>query len=497
MLHGCVLRAPSYGATLQSVNLEAARAIPGVTVLHDQDLVAVAAADRRSAAQAIDALDAKWSELTPVKESDLAQHLREHPSEGLGWEAAVQETDGDVERALTEADVRLAATYTTAYIAHVSPEMRVALAAWQDGRLTVWTGTQQPYFVRYELAAALGIAEEAVRVIVPDTGGGFGSKHTEAEAIAAARLARASGQPVRLALSREEEFRHTYLRPAAVIDIRSGTHRDATISAWEHRNINSGAAGLPCPYNVPNRAVSFQPASSPLPQGPYRALAATANHFARESHIDEIAHAIDVDPLALRLANLTDQRLADVLRAVAQRAGWGQARQDARPHDGLGIAAGLEKGGRAATVIRVRDHGDRLEIVKIVTAYECGAIVNPANVRAQVEGATAMGLGGALFEAVHFDGGRILNASLHAYRVPRITDVPPIEVVLLNRPDIPSAGAGETPIVTVAPASPTPSSPPPAHASAHSRSGRERSEPQEQFSLPFGSRRPAWLCLGN
>jgi isoquinoline 1-oxidoreductase len=452
MLHGRVLHPPSYGARLRSVDLDKARAMPGVTVIRESNLVAVAAVDRATAARAIDAIDAHWAEVEPVAEADLTTYLRAHPVDALGWQAAVHESEGDIDGALAAADVVLEATYTTAYIAHASLETRVALAAWEDGRLTVWTGTQQPFLVRYELAAALQLPETAVRVIVPDTGGGFGSKHTEAEAIAAAALARAAGRPVRVALSREEEFRHTYVRPAAVIDMRSGARSDGTITAWEHHNINSGAAGLACPYGIPNRAVSFQPADSPLPQGPYRALAATANHFARESHIDEIAHAVGVDPLELRLRNLIDERLAAVLRAAAQRAGWEQARRGGTPGVGIGIAAGLEKGGRAATAIRVRVDGGRLQIQQIVTAYECGAIINPDTVRAQIEGATMMGLGGALFEAIHFDNGRISNASLSNYRVPRFTDTPQIETVLLDRPDLPSAGAGETPIVTIAPA---------------------------------------------
>ena len=289
-------------------------------------------------------------------------------------------------------------------------------------------------------------------MIVPDFGGGFGSKHTEAEAIAAARLARAAGAPVRVALSREEEFRHTFMRPAAVIDVRSGATRDGTITAWDFLNVNSGAPGLAPPYTIANKRLAFQPADSPLPQGPYRALGSTANNFARESHIDELAHVLDLDPLDLRLRNVADERLAEVLRTVAERAGWSAARAHAGPGVGIGIACGIEKEGRVATCAQVHLSGDEFEIQRIVTAYDCGAIVNPANVESQIEGALLMGLGGALFEAIHFHDGRIGNASMHSYRVPRFTDVPPIEIVLIDRPEIPSAGAGETPIIAIAPA---------------------------------------------
>jgi isoquinoline 1-oxidoreductase len=452
MLHGLILRAPSYGAVLESVDLARARAVAGVTVVHEGDLVAVAGAERETAARALAAIDAAWSCTRQPEESELVAHLRSHPVEALGWQGPVDERSGEVERALAAADVRLEATYTTAYIAHATLEPRVALAEWEGERLTVWTGTQQPFFVRYELAAALGVTEEQVRVIVPDFGGGFGSKHTETEAVAAAHLARAAGAPVRVALTREEEFRHTFVRPAAVIDVRSGTRRDGTICAWEFRDLNAGSPGLRPPYEIADTHLAFQPADSPLPQGAYRALASTANNFARESHVDEIAHALGRDPLELRLENVADDRLAEVLRAAAERVQWARTRSQAHEGYGLGIAGGIEKEGRVATCAHVLVKDGRLEILRIVTAYDCGAIVNPATVENQIEGALVMGLGGTLFESVHFTEGRITNASLRDYRVPRFSDVPSIELVLVDRSEIPSAGAGETPIIAIAPA---------------------------------------------
>ena len=166
--------------------------------------------------------------------------------------------------------------------------------------------------------------------------------------------------------------------------------------------------------------------------------------------MDELAHALGIDPLELRLRHLRDERLAAVFHAAAERMDWAGRRE---PGLGMGIAGGVEKGARVATCVAVRVGDDRrLEILRIVTAFECGAIVNPDGLTNQVEGATVMGLGAALFEAIHFEAGTIQNASLSDYRVPRITDVPPIEVVLLDRRDLPSAGGGETPIIAIAPA---------------------------------------------
>jgi isoquinoline 1-oxidoreductase len=452
MLHGRALRAPAAGATLRSVDLARAAAIPGVTAVHEGAFVGVVAPDPFRAARALRAIEADWARAPQPSEAGLGDHLRAHPVDAEGWEGTFHQETGDVERALAAAPITLTTTYSTAYIAHAALETHVALAEWGDGgRLTVWCGTQVPFGLRHTLAEALAVPEADIRVIVPDTGGGFGGKHAQAVATDAARLARAAGHPVKVRWNREEEFTAGHLRPAAVIDIRSGALPDGTITAWEMRNTNSGVFGLIGPYEVPHQRLDYQPADSPLPQGSYRALAATANHFARESHMDELAGAIGLDPLAFRLRHLRDERLATVFRTAADRLGWGSTLQG--PGVGLGIAGGIEKGARVATAVEVRVDADRrLEIRRIVTAFDCGAIVDPDGLTNQVEGAAVMGLGGALFEAIHFADGRILNASLTDYRVPRFTDVPPIEVVLVDRRDLPSAGGGETPIIAIAPA---------------------------------------------
>ena len=178
-------------------------------------------------------------------EDDLEAHLRSHPA----GEPSIQEL-GDVERALADAAVRLDATYTTAYIAHVPLETRAALAEWDGDRLTVWTGTQRPFGVRAELAEELGVSEDRVRVVAPTAGSAFGGKHRGEVAIEAARLSRAAGRPVKVRWSRTEEFEAAYVRPAAIIDVRSGAGSDGTLCAWDFLNIGSGAAGIGCPYTI-------------------------------------------------------------------------------------------------------------------------------------------------------------------------------------------------------------------------------------------------------
>jgi nicotinate dehydrogenase subunit B len=450
LIYGKVLRPASFGAKLASLDVTAAQAMPGVKVIRDGDFVGVTAPSEHVAAQAIDSMKAKWSETKQPSSSELFSYLKnnvEGSEDSRGTKVA-----GSVDDGMAQAADKITQTYTVEYIAHTPLEPRAAVAEWKDGGMTVWTGTQRPFGVREELSDAFHLPKEKIRVIVPDTGSAYGGKHTGDAAIEAARLARNAGHPVKLVWTREEEFTWAYFRPAGVIDVRGGVTSDGTLIAWEFHNYNSGSSGIGIPYVVPNQRVQFHETKSPLRQGSYRGLAATANHFARECAIDELAHAAGIDPLEFRLKNISDSRLRDVFVAAAKKFGW-PAKKTAEGQ-GFGIGGGIEKAGYVATCAEVavdRASGN-VRVVRVVTAFECGAIVNPDGLRNQVIGANIMGLGGALFEAITFENGRITNPHFAKYRVPRFKDVPEIEAVLLDRKDIPSAGAGETPIVGIAPA---------------------------------------------
>src|SRR5262249_32731694 len=295
--------------------------------------------------------------------------------------------------------------YTVQYIAHAPLEPRAALAEWSGDKLTVWTGTQRPFAVKDDLASAFHISPEKVRVIVPDTGSAYGGKHTGHAPVEAARVAKADGNAVKGVWAREEEFTWAYFRPAGVIEARSGARKDGTIVGWEFHNYNSGPSGIDTPYNVANKLTRFHPVESPLRQGSYRGLAATANHFARESHMDELAHALNIDPLDFRLKNLTDPRLRAVLEAAANKFGW-RGRKAGQGID-FGIACGYEKGGYFATCAEVQSDTEakKATIRRVVEAFECGAVVNPNGLRNQISGAIVQAIGGALFEAIHFENG--------------------------------------------------------------------------------------------
>jgi nicotinate dehydrogenase subunit B len=443
-LRGKVLRPASYGARLESLDTTRAEAMPGVKVVRDGDFVGVVAPDETAASRALAAIKAEWKPTPQPSDRDLPGYFKQHARE-----PARSEIPSDV---IAASAAKVEASVTIAYIAHAPLEPRAAVAEWEDGRLTVWTGTQRPFGVRGELAQAFGVPEEKVRVIVPDTGAGYGGKHSGEAAVEAARLARAVEKPVKLVWTREEEFTWAYFRPGGLIEVKAGASKDGSLTFWDFHNYNSGAAGIEAPYAVPVHSARFHATESPLRQGSYRALASTANHFARETVMDDLARQVGMDPLEFRLNNLRNERVRAVLQAAASRFGWGETASS--PERGFGIAGGTEKGGNIATCAEVAiDPKDRsVRVVRLVAAFECGAIVNPDGLKNQVEGCLVMGLGGALFEAVKFADGKIQNGRFSRYRVPRFGDVPRIEVILLDRKDLPSAGAGEAPIVAVAPA---------------------------------------------
>ena len=428
ILFGRVLRPPSFGAKLVSADTTRASKMTGVTVIRDGDFLGVAATDEHLAGKALANIDAKWEEQpNSVGTSELFSYLVKDASDTPD------------------------ATYTVSYIAHVPLEPRAGLAEWKDGKLTVWTGTQRPFGVRSEAASAFGLPEQHVRVIMPDTGSAYGGKHSGECAIEAAKLAKGAGKRVKLIWTREEEFTWAYFRPAGVIRISSSVGEDGILRSWEFHNYLSGPSGLKTPYEVPAKNEQFHRVESPLREGSYRGLASTANNFARESHMDELAAKASMDPLAFRLKNLKNERLIAVLQAAADRFEWKKCK--ASETRGFGLACGTEKGGYVGCCAEISLHGRQdIRIERVVTAWECGAIVNPEHLKNQVEGAVVMGLGGALFEAIDFGQGRIRNPLLSKYRVPRFSDVPKIDVVLLDRKDLPSVGAGETPIIGIAPA---------------------------------------------
>jgi isoquinoline 1-oxidoreductase len=445
MLYGKVLRSPSYGAKLTALDDSAARAIAGATVVRDGDFVGVAAPTAHAASLALAALEAgaKWSTAPHPSSTEVYDYLRKNAS-GAGKNPFA----GEVAKAAKS----LRQTYDVAYVQHAPLEPRAAVAEWDGEKLTVWTGSQNPFGCRSGLERALGIGADSVRVIVPDFGSGFGGKHSPDADIEAARLAKAVGKPVRVRWTRAEEFTWAYFRPGAVIDIEASLDAQGKLTSWHFVTINPGGAGVDTPYRAGQARCEAVSSNSPMRQGSYRALAATANNFARESFMDELAAAAGMDPLAFRLAHLDDERIRSVLEKAAKEFDWASRSRKKDPAVGVGLACGTEKGSVVAACVEVAIDGDKISVRQVCQAFECGKIINPDNCLSQVQGCIVMGLGPALREEMIFDKGVVSNASFRRYRVPRFADLPKLDIHLLDRPDSPSVGAGETPILAAAPA---------------------------------------------
>jgi CO/xanthine dehydrogenase Mo-binding subunit len=267
-------------------------------------------------------------------------------------------------------------------------------------------------------------------------------------------VAKAAGKPVLLRWTRDEEFNWAYFRPAGVIEMEASLDDSNRLTTWRHINISSGGNSIETPYAVAKKNQRNIRSRPPLREGSYRALASTANSFARESFMDELAALAGVDPLEFRLAHLDEPRLRPVLEAAAEKFRWRERASQQQPNRGIGIACSWDKGSvvAACAEVEVDPETRAIRVLEVCEAFECGKILNPDNVRSQIEGAVVMGLGPALSEEMKFDAERITNASFRTYRVPHFRDTPKIKTVLLDRPDLTSVGAGETPIIVVAPA---------------------------------------------
>lgn len=451
VLFAKLLRPPSYGARLAEADSSTAEQMPGVVqVVHDGELLAVLAETDEQADLAAGAVRARWEEESGqpshLDMPDLLHRTRRNVIK-------VQEF-GSLEEGFRQADCVLEEMYYLPYVANAPMEPRAAVAHWDGGRLTVWAGTQRPFGLRAELAGHFAVDEGAIRVIAPEIGGGFGAKSYYPVALEAARLAKVAGRPVRVAFTRTEDTLWGTFRPAALIEVKSGFKSDGTILAWEFTAYHAGdravigRRGSETPYSVPNVSVVVYASDSPLRVGSYRSLGGAVNHFARESHMDEIAHAVGLDTVELRLRNLTHRRFRRVLETAADRFGWTKARLPS--NRGVGVAVGLDVGSYVATCVQLDVRGSAVKVNRVVAVLDCGLTVNPEGAKNQVEGSVIMGMGTALYEAIEFRGGSILNSGFVRYRVPRINDAPAIEVELVGDPEEASTGAGEPGIVPIA-----------------------------------------------
>ena len=446
MLYGAVLYPPSFGARLTGVDTREAEKLPGVVaVVKEGEFIGVVAEREDIARSARGAIRATWQEAKPAVQASLYDNFRRTASP----EDTVVD-DKEVASSLSSARHSFNATYRTAYVAHSPMEPHIALADFKEGGVTVWSSTQTPFPHRDDLIKALNLEASKVRVLMPRVGGGFGGRENSDVAVAAARLSRAVKRPVMVGQTRAEELTWNYFKPAALIDVRCGVSDAGLITAWDCDIYNCGDRGAEPPYGFPKHIRTLG-CDSPLAQGAWRGLAGSANTFAIESHMDEMASTLGVDPLAFRLRHLdNDPRLAKTVQAVAEKYGWKPRK--APTGQGVGFACGNDAGSCCAEIAEI-DLDKATGVVhvrRVVVSHESGLVINPDGIINQIEGGITMGLGMTLREAVRYENGKILTDSFGSYRLPTTKDAPVIETVLVGNPTHPPEGAGEPPIFPIA-----------------------------------------------
>jgi isoquinoline 1-oxidoreductase len=365
-------------------------------------------------------------------------------------------SQGDLAKGAELATAVIEETYYTSYVAHAAMEPHAALAKIDDGKATIWASTQNPFMLKPQLAWAIRVPAEDIRVITPFLGGGFGGKAFNQQAVEAARLAKAAGVPVQVSWSRDEEFFYDTPRPAAVVKIKSGVDAAGKIVLWDYRVHFAGERGAAHFYDIAHHATVSDDGdfggrtnAHALRIGAWRGVGCSTNTFGRESQIDNMAAKAGMDPVEFRLKNLKDERMLGVLKAAAEKFAW--TPQKAPSGRGVGVACGIDAGTYVALMAEVdvdRDTG-RVKVKRILCAQDMGLVVNPQGATIQMEGCLMMGLGYALTEEVHFQGGDVLDRDFRAYEIPKFSWLPKIETVLISAKNTWPRGGGEPAVVGV------------------------------------------------
>ena len=450
-LQACLLRPPAHGAKLMSVDVSEAEKVPGVKVIQNGDLVAVLHARPDVAREALGRVKATFS-ISPstLDDQTIFEHLLKAapPARELVAKGSIQAGEARAEQ-------KLETTYLNAYVAHAPMEPHTAVAQWDKGRMTVWASTQAPFLLKGQLVQALGLTPRAVRVITPFLGGGFGGKGGCPPALEAARLARLAGCPVQVTWNRQEEFFLDSFRPAAVVKIRSGLDKGGRITFWEHHAFCAGDQEAEPVYELEHQRIRSSggwmggnPAGlHPFAVGAWRAPAANTNVHAREAHMNALAAMAKMDPLEFRLFHLKNPRMIAVLKAAEKAFGW--TRKPVPSGRGFGVACADHRDTLVAAMAEVavdRKTGE-VHVKRVVVAQDMGVVVHPDGARQQMEGCVTMGLGYALSEEVRFRAGQVLDANFDTYHIPRFSQVPEIQTILIDNPNLPAQGGGEPAIV--------------------------------------------------
>ena len=451
MVFARILRPPSHGAKLASVDYSAAEKIAGTKVVKDGDIIAVINENRDKADESIAKIKAEYTfNEMAVNDKTIFDYMLKSDSA-----VNVLKSSGDIEAGRQLCDKVFESEFHDPYLAHTAIETHTALAQLEGDKLTVWASTQSPFGLRDGITRELGFSAEKVRVITPFVGGGFGGKGEFQQGIEAARLAKLTGKPVMLVWTRDEEFFYDTFHPAGVVRIKSGIDKSGLIKLWDYNLYYSGSRGSDTIYDVPNSKTTHYdekrngPPVHPFGTGAWRAPNNNTNTFAREVQIDIMAAAAGIDPLEFRLKNLKDEKMIACLKAVADKFGYIPGK--APSGRGFGIALGTDAGSWVAHMaeVKVDKSTGKVQVIRVACAQDMGLCVNPEGATIQMEGCIMMGLGYTLTEEVMFEGGNIQNRGFDTYTIPRFSWLPKIETVILERKDKPPQGGGEPAIIAI------------------------------------------------
>ena len=445
LLHARLVRPPAHGAKLKDVDTSAAEKA-GARVVREGDLVAVLHERPDLADKALGLVKAQFERPQPtVDDKTIFDHLLNTAPQPQNVGSTGDLAEGEKASATIVEE-----TYLNSYVAHAPMETHSATANIENGKATVWAGTQAPFSVRQQVAQAIGFTPQNVRIVTSYVGGGFGGKSSALQAVEAARLAKATGKPVQVVWNRAEEFFYDSFRPAAVVKIRAGLTGPGKIALWDCKVVGAGEREAKSYYDIPHqRTVSAggwqggnPPGMHPFAVGPWRAPSVNTNTFARESHIDILAAKAGIDPLEFRLNHLSDARMRRVLEAIGKQFAWKAGK--APSGRGVGVACGIYSNAYAATMVEVAvdKSTGHVQVKRVVSAMDVGLVVNPDGARQQMEGCIMMGLGYALTEEVHFKDGEVLDRNFDSYQLPRFSWMPRIETILIDNPGTPALGAG-------------------------------------------------------
>lgn len=481
-----VARSPVLGGTPREVDDTASRAVPGVRdVVPIRSGIAIVADGYWAATQGRAALRVEWEggAAGQVDSEALAAEMR-RLADGPGRSARVV---GDAAGALAAATQRLEVEYALPFLAHACMEPMNCTADVRPDQVTVWAPTQfqsAPRIMagggaRGIAASIAGVPIADVEVITTFLGGGFGRRSEQDFVADACEVSKAVGRPVKVIYSREDDIQHDFFRPASLHRLAAGLDADGRPTAWRHRVVSpsiiarfipdrvpdvlahlagpmrggidpSSVEGIvDLPYDIAALDVSYTEAKLPVPVGYWRSVGHSANAFVVESFVDEMAAAAGQDPVAYRLGLLGHRpRHARVLRAVADAADWGGLLPEGRAR---GVALHESFGSIVAQVAEVSIEGGALRVHRVTCAIDCGVVVHPDTVVAQMQGGIGFGLSAALGEEIRIAGGRVVQSNFHDYPVLRLSEMPAIDVVLVPSGDAPG-GVGEPGTPPIAPA---------------------------------------------